>query len=76
MRIIRQIAVAVATTGLLLAAPAVAAAEGYESTGNLHGLSIVPISGVETDSLLEIDRTLNFNSGGDGSSAGSDNEGD
>ncbi|MEV6226301.1 hypothetical protein AB0L88_00240 [Saccharopolyspora shandongensis] len=71
MRIFGRTAGFAAMSGVLLAAAAGTAHAGSGSTGHsdANGLALVQFSN-NGDSLIEVDRTLNFNSG-DGS-AGTD----
>jgi hypothetical protein len=75
MRITRHVTVA-AMTGLLFATSVgTAQADDHESRpdrNNPTGFAVFSITNGEADSLLEIDRTLDFNDGS--GSAGSDNE--
>ncbi|MBK0866928.1 MAG: hypothetical protein IJH84_25640 [Saccharopolyspora sp.] len=75
MRLLRQLAACAALAGTLLIAPIGVAHAGPSSDGHSHaaGPSALNLSN-NGDSLLEIDRTLNFNFGGPGATAGSDHD--
>lgn len=73
-----KILAAVMLSGLFVVAltathPESAHAEPSDGDGNASGSAVLSISPAFGDSLLEVDRTLNFNRGP--GSAGSDNEG-